>query len=205
MGSFAMGWNEVDALGSMLGGLFGGLAFFVTLYLLNRESRIRRVDELAALRRKEDEDARQARLVFSKISGESYPLNQGLGKLELSGMVFNHSSMPIFNLVVTLEGVGQGRDGFRIVNPGESVEVEMVVRPDTKGPVDLSLPRKVGMTLHFLDGSGRHWRRTGTGQPVRVLEGALSEKVPIERFKPEELTPKTRQDGLALDTRPPGQ
>lgn len=53
-------WETVDALGSILGGVFGGCAFFATLILLVHEIRTRRAAE-------EDEQARQARLIVSAI------------------------------------------------------------------------------------------------------------------------------------------
>jgi len=171
--------NSWTALGSILGGVFTGLAFFFTLFLLMRETRIRRED-------KEDERARQARLIVSRITEETYPLDRPR-TLQLKGMIWNYSDMPIFNLVVTLEGVGTGQEGFRMVHPGTSVETRLVINwKDDGKPMDMGLPRRVGLSLHFLDANGRHWRRKGADQPIQVIGTAVSEKVPVERFKPEE-------------------
>ncbi|WP_157528001.1 hypothetical protein [Nocardia sp. NRRL S-836] len=176
----------MDALGSILGGTFSGCAFFATLFLLAREVRLRRAEQQAALLREDDENARQARLIVSAITNEAYPLNANLMVLELEGTISNYSDMPIFNLIVQLEDVGTGGDGFRMLKPGESVRSELHVRrPADSGPADLYLPRKIGLSLHFLDANGRHWHRKGSGQPRRVLSGALSERVPIERYRPE--------------------
>ena len=135
-----------------------------------------------------DEEARQARLIFSEIGDESYPLNQLFNELHLTATVWNYSDLPVFNLVVTMDEIGSGRDGFRILTPHHSVDVELVLRlHDTGKPNDISRPRKEGVTLHFLDGGGRHWRRKGSNQPERVLGEALSARVPLERFDPEKL------------------
>lgn len=178
-----MSWETVDALGSILGGVFGGCAFFATLILLVHEIRTRRAAE-------EDEQARQARLIVSAITKESYPLNTGNQTLHLEGTVRNHSDMPVFNLVVALEAVGAGQEGFRILEPGESVTVKLVLHLSPgNGSFDLAMPRNTGLSLHFLDGNGRHWHRKGSDQPRRVLSGARSQRVPIERFRSENFRP----------------
>lgn len=172
--------NSWSALGSVLGGIFTGLAFFATLFLVMREARIRREDQ-------DDEQARQARLIVSRITDESYPLNNPR-TLELEGTIWNYSDKPVFNLVVTLEDVGTGREGFRMLTPGGSIQTKLLVRwKDDGKPMDMGLPRQAGLNLHFLDANGRHWHRKGTNQPIRVRGNALSERVPAERFKPEEL------------------
>ncbi|MEU7478162.1 hypothetical protein AB0A63_19415 [Lentzea sp. NPDC042327] len=176
----------MDALGSILGGTFSGCAFLATLFLLTRETRLRRAEQHAAMVRQEDENARQARLIVSAIAKESYPLKDGFKVLEMDGVVTNYSDMPIFNLVVQMEDIGGGQEGFRMVKPGESVRTQLHVhRPADSGSMDMSLPRKVGLSLHFLDANGRHWRRKGSGQPEHVLSDALSEAVPMERYRPD--------------------
>jgi hypothetical protein len=183
-------WDALTAIGSIIGGIFTGLAFFATIFLIAREARIRRAD-------KEDEYARQARLIVSRITDEVYPLMQKFRTLELKGTVWNYSDMPIFNLVVRLDAVGAGGEGFRMLHPGSSVDTEMIIRiPDDGKPVDMMLPRKTGLTLHFLDANGRHWVRRGADQPKRVLKDALSEKLPVERYKPEEHPDQTNEPKL---------
>ncbi|MEU5263386.1 hypothetical protein [Amycolatopsis sp. NPDC021455] len=121
---------------------------------------------------------------MSSITEESYPLNAEFRTLELAGVVWNYSDMPIFNLVVAIPEVGTGQQGFRIVKPGESVRTRLVLHlPEGGGPVDVLRPRRLGLSLHFLDGRGRHWHRRGAAQPTRVLRDALSENVPLESFR----------------------
>ena len=183
-------WGSVDAFGSILGGVCAGLALIASRFLIVREARFRREDTAAEAARRADEEARQARLIFSEITDESYPLAQAFRTLEVKGKVWNRSDMPIFNLVVMMEGVGEGRDGFRMLMPGSSVDVELTLRiPDTGEAVDMRLPRREGLNLHFLDGNGRNWIRVSSGQPQKVLENAVSEKVPVMRFGPVDATP----------------
>jgi hypothetical protein len=63
----AFGWNELDALGSLLGGLFTAAAFVAALIVLMREIGARRseIRERDQLRR--DEERRQARLVYATL------------------------------------------------------------------------------------------------------------------------------------------
>jgi hypothetical protein len=118
-------WGSVDAFGSILGGVCAGLALIASRFLIVREARFRREDTAAEAARRADEEARQARLIFSEITDESYPLAQAFRTLEVKGKVWNRSDMPIFNLVVMMEGVGEGRDVFRMLMPGSSVDVDL--------------------------------------------------------------------------------
>ncbi|MFJ7216836.1 hypothetical protein [Amycolatopsis sp. NPDC098790] len=159
-----MPWDVVDAVGSILGGVFGGLAFFATLVLLVHEIRTRRAAE-------EDEQARQARLVVSATTRQTYPPEAGHRVVNVEGMVWNYSDMPVFELAVTLEPVGTGRQTQRILQPGESVPVRLAV--DMFGGREImNAPeiRAVELSLRFLDAHGRQWHRIGNDQPRRVLE-----------------------------------
>jgi hypothetical protein len=177
-----VGWNEWDALGSVLGGVFSGLAFAATLFLLVREVRIRRRTNL-------DEQARQARLVVATVGSESYPLAAEFQTMDLTVSVRNYSELPVFNLVVRLEEFGSGQDGFEVVQPSEQVTAEL--RLDRKkGVPNTFSSRKAGPTLHFMDANGRHWVRRGFGPPDRVLVDAVSATRPLMRFRPEDLQPK---------------
>lgn len=183
-----MPWSTWDALGSILGGVFTGCAFLATLFLLARETRMRREERQAGQLRQDDENARQARLIVSAITDEFNSLKNNFRVQELEGTISNYSDMPIFNLVVAMDEVGTGREGFRMLKPGESVCAKLVVQHlEGSGPLDTGLTRKVGLSLHFLDANGRHWYRRGSDQPRRVLDGALSEKLPRERYRPEGL------------------
>ncbi|MEV4317825.1 hypothetical protein [Actinocrispum sp. NPDC049592] len=177
-----MGWSEWDALGSVLGGVFNGLAFAATLFVLVREIRIRRRTDL-------DEQARQARLVVATVESESYPMAAAFQTMDLTVSVRNYSELPVFNLVVRLEEFGSGQDGFEIVQPGEQVTAELRLNRKKGVPSTFS-SRQTGPTLHFMDANGRHWVRTGFGAPNRVLANAVSATRPMMRFRPEDHRPK---------------
>ncbi len=173
-----MGWSEWDALGSVLGGVFSGLAFAATLFLLAREVRIRRRTDL-------DEQARQARLVVATVGSESYPLAVAFQTMDLTVSVRNYSELPVFNLVVRLDEFGSGQDGFEVVQPGEQVTAELRLNRKKGVPTTFST-RKTAPTLHFMDANGRHWVRRGFGAPDRVLADAVSATRPSMRFRPED-------------------
>ncbi|PPK68380.1 hypothetical protein V5P93_004514 [Actinokineospora auranticolor] len=177
-----MGWSEWDALGSVLGGVFSGLAFAATLFLLVREVRIRRRTDL-------DEQARQARPVVAAVEQESYPLAAAFRTMDLTVAVRNYSELPVFNLVVRLEEFGSGQDGFEVVRPGEQVTAELRLNRKEGVPNTFS-SRTTGPTLYFMDANGRHWVRRGLGAPDRVLVDAVSAARPLTRFRPEDLQPE---------------
>jgi hypothetical protein len=66
----AFGWDQLDALGSLLGGLFAAAAFGATLMVV-REIRTRREETRERDAERRDEERRQARLVYVTLDPDA--------------------------------------------------------------------------------------------------------------------------------------
>ncbi|WP_326554180.1 hypothetical protein [Micromonospora sp. NBC_01813] len=191
----AFGWNELDALGSLLGGTFTTLAFAGTLWILVREGRqIRDANQRRDAERRDDE-RRQARLVFASLAQGQEPRSgmvddadrvagagsdaelsvlDGEGRSAVYVRVFNHSSEPIWDVKVPIPG---GREQLPLlyerVDP-QSSELNgwLDAPPDWYlmhvGAGCPGTPNWIPLDVTFVDNAGRRWRRSGRGEPVRL-------------------------------------
>lgn len=97
-------------------------------------------------------------------------------------VIQNHSDAPVFNLVIdSLDYESTDRlvwENFRAAEPRRTAG-HAVFRPGERtghltvvgkieGGTEASNPELKYLVFTFTDANGRRWRRTGTGQPVRV-------------------------------------
>lgn len=174
-----MTWQAWDAIGSIVGGVSTALAFFGTLWLIVRESRTRRADEQARIEERRDEDMRQARLVLAApVPFVPEDMDHILGDYSELGCVriFNHSSAPVYELVVTEKDLPGLEIRVPMIRPDETQEEEYPdatrksIQVMTAGWNEAHLPDSRQVTLAFTDAAGRRWRRVGYAQPERRFQ-----------------------------------
>ncbi|MEU8230401.1 hypothetical protein AB0C12_12440 [Actinoplanes sp. NPDC048967] len=178
----SFGWNELDALGSLLGGVFGAAAFAVALAVLVREMGKHRADLEARRDERHDEERRQARLVYATLDGDqpTEPVSELKDepfepRSEVHVKVFNHSDAPVWDIEVEVPG-----------REGRPLLIEQVPPHGVEGNGWLDAPRDWYIThvsagcpgtpywtpldVTFVDNAGRRWRRSGRAEPVRLLD-----------------------------------
>jgi hypothetical protein len=179
----SFGWNELDALGSLLGGTFAAAAFLVALTVLVREIGKNRADLSARNDERRDEERRQARLVYTtlydvrKIKPPPEATADGdiiEPRTEVHVQVFNHSDGPIWDVAVAVPGRRLPlliesvppheirRSGWRDAPPEWYLEHVGAGCPGS--------PHWTSLDVTFVDNLGRRWRRSGRADPVRLLD-----------------------------------
>jgi hypothetical protein len=174
------GWSELDALGSLLGGIFTAAAFGGTLLLLSRDSRARRELERAREVERRDDERRQARLVYVTLA----PVPEAAVKMGYTSWdnaavfveVFNHSDEPIWDARIPLPG--REHDPLLIDRVGpQASDVEGWLKAPqdwyfkhygVRGSAEKA--RGVQLDVMFVDNAGRRWRRSGRSEPVRLTD-----------------------------------
>jgi hypothetical protein len=156
----AVEWGSVAELLTGVGtvALFGALLFAALEWRAGQAER-------------RDEKADQARVVIAEPTKKI--------ENERNAVVRNYSSAPIFNLVVEndrrtfIVGDRTLRTNYgpadpilvTVLEPGESTVPFRI-----QGPEPPSFPPPIGsVILTFTDAHGRRWRKTGNGQPERVV------------------------------------
>src|SRR4051812_26616107 len=113
MAVLGLGWPELDALGSILGGVFAAGAILVPLVARKRGINARREEKRERLRLQEDEARRKARLVYATldpnrpIPSDHTPRRRGdpgPSPNEVYVRVFNESDEPVWDVKVPLAG-----------------------------------------------------------------------------------------------------
>jgi hypothetical protein len=126
-----------------------------------------------------DGEAEQARLINLELFGFEHQAEPPLRVITVA--VRNHSSAPVFRLVVTNlkpEEISDAWEALRLYHAGESggigPHVKMHVLAPATGTGDIrvtatdSIPQLEDITFAFTDAQGRRWGRKGSGQPVRI-------------------------------------
>jgi hypothetical protein len=180
----ALGWNELDALGSMIGGMATAGAFGTALIVLIREIRTRRQEAKERQLEQRDEERRQARLVYATLdpdeSTESgYVPDSGYDNgeqpySEVHVRVYNHSDAPIWDVKVPVPGREQRPLLFERVAPRSSEGNGWLDAPAdwhlmNVGPGCPGTPPWTSLDVVFVDNLGRRWRRSGRAEPIRLL------------------------------------
>ena len=176
----AFGWSEIDALGSMIGGVFTASAFAATLMVLVREIRARRADEHERDRERQDNERRQARLVYATLDPERPIPNDHLPRSmqgaenEVYVRVYNQSDEPIWDVKVYLPERARPLL-IEHVGPHDSDTNGWLDAPDewylmNVGPGCPGMPHWLPLDVIFVDNRGLRWRRSGRGEPVRLLD-----------------------------------
>ena len=153
------GTDQWSALGSMLGGLFTGLALVISLALIVREARARRED-------KYDEQARQARLIISAVGPET---TEDGDKWDIHGALKNYSDAPVFNVYVGDRSNRFQRLYLRL-EPAEEKDIHIKATIAKAPDGTREMLRKTGFDVTFLDAAGRYWRRVGPAAPARIKD-----------------------------------
>ena len=184
MAVLGLGWPELDALGSILGGLFTAGATVTALVVLKREINTRRAENRERLRLQEDEARRQARLVYATLDPER-PIpsghvprrrgDPGPSPTEVYVRVFNESDEPVWDVKVPIAGREHRPLLIERVGPHGSAGNGWLDAPDdwhlmNVGPGCPGTPHWLPLDVVFVDNSGRRWRRSGRGEPVRLLD-----------------------------------
>lgn len=171
--TLALDWQQIDALGSIIGGIGTATALLVTLWIVRREAVDRRSADLRRDEERRDEERRQARLVYGAVG----KIEEYEGGSELHVDVFNHSDAPVWEVSVRAPGLGHDRPvHIERVNPHSSEANGWRDAPErwalwNLGPGCPGTPQWVDLDVTFVDNTGRRWRRTGRAEPVRLLGG----------------------------------
>jgi hypothetical protein len=173
------GWNELGALGSLMGGTFTALALGGTLWLLVREGKqIREANQRRDAERRDDE-RRQARLVLASLDhGPDSQKDQNPSPAEYSSVyvrVFNHSDEPIWDAKVSVPGREARPLLYERVDPHSSELNGWLDAPAdwylmNVGAGCPGTPHWIPLEVSFVDNSGRRWRRSGRGEPLRLTD-----------------------------------
>jgi hypothetical protein len=173
--------DQWSALGSVLGGLFTGLAFVISLALIVRESRARRED-------KYDEQASQARLVIPAIDEESInpsEMASDSNRWDIRGRIKNYSDAPVFEVYIG-DRSNRFQQLYLSLEPGQEKDVH-IKATIAKAPDGTSeMLRETGLDVTFLDAAGRRWRRIGPSAPEHVKSDFKSPGL-LPQFDPEDL------------------
>jgi hypothetical protein len=176
----AFGWSEIDALGSMIGGVFTAAAFGAALLVLVREIRARRADELFRDTERRDNERRQARLVYATLDPERPILNDHLPrsmqgpKNEVYVRVYNQSDEPIWDVKIYLPEREKPLL-LEHVGPRDSDTNGWLDAPDEWHLMNVDAgcpgtPHWLPLDIVFVDNRGLRWRRSGRSEPVRLLD-----------------------------------
>lgn len=143
--------GEVDALGSILGGVGTVGTLGVSLWLLFREIRIRREDARKA----------QAQHIAAWMLGES------------TAKLANSSPQPVYRVIVwTVFILGAGPHTGEEAAPGDPSRTYAVLPPgdiEIELPhIDLGMSARPGLEIAFTDAAGLHWIRRSDGELVSI-------------------------------------
>jgi hypothetical protein len=170
----------MDALGSLLGGIFTVLAFGGALWVINGEAEARRADNRMRDEERRDEERRQARLVYATL-GNVVDTNHDVGDgeekfTEVHVEVLNHSDAPVWDIKVLVPGRERRPLLIERVDPHASAGNGWLDAPadwylTNVGAGCPGEPHWIPLDLIFVDNAGRRWRRSGRAEPVRLLDG----------------------------------
>lgn len=176
---------QVDALGSMLGGVGSVAAFAATLVLIWREVQARRRSDEERAEERRDEERQQARLVFASLKSAEMALDDDQDPAEelpdlvnwsIAVEVTNYSQEPIHEAQVRLPGVEGAHFRIGRVGPGQTGENGGSRDADPHwqtryvgcgGPASAHW---LDLDVAFVDNSGRIWSRSGRDEPRRLSE-----------------------------------
>jgi hypothetical protein len=178
------GWNELDALGSLLGGISTGGAFGTALVVLTREIRTRRKETSEREQERRDEERRQARLVYATIDPDASTesgympnpeFDDGERYSEVHVRVYNHSDAPIWDVKVPVAGREHRPLLIEHVAPRSSEGNGWLDAPESWHLMNIGAgcpgtPHWTPLDVIFVDNLGRRWRRSGRSEPVRLLD-----------------------------------
>lgn len=176
-------WTELDALGSLLGGIFTAAAFGAALVVLVREIQTRRAETRERDQERRDEERRQARLVYATLDpdppsriGEIAGSAGDENYTEVHVRVYNHSDAPIWDVQVPVPGREYRPLLIEHVPPHSSEGNGWHDAPPdwhlmNIGPGCPGTPHWIPLGVVFVDNLGRRWRRSGRSEPVRLFDG----------------------------------
>jgi hypothetical protein len=179
------GWNELDALGSLLGGIFTAGAFATALVVLTREIKVRREETAEREHERRDDERRQARLVYATLDPDRPVMNDHTprprgsrpdeSRAEVHVRVYNHSDAPIWDVKVPVAGREDRPLLVEHVAPHSSKGNGWLDAPPdwhlmNVGPGCPGTPHWTPLDVIFVDNFGRRWRRSGRSEPVRLLD-----------------------------------
>ncbi len=168
-----MSWEEINAIGSVVGGISTALAFGGTLLVLRRDGRqIREANERRDAERRDDE-SRQARLVVANLDQNPDQANGDGSSVYVR--VHNHSDEPIWDVQVPLPDREHMPLLYERVDPLASELNGWLDAPSDwylrhVGPGCPSMPYWIPLDVFFVDNAGRRWRRSGRGTPERLTD-----------------------------------
>ncbi|MGK5521265.1 hypothetical protein ACSNN9_18190 [Micromonospora sp. URMC 107] len=174
------GWNEADALGSLLGGAFTTATFGATLTLLVREIRTRRAESRERDRERQDNERRQARLVYATLNpdvpipSDHLPTSMQGPRDQVHVRVYNHSDEPVWDVKVIIPDRSRPLL-VETVPPHDSRATAWMEAPDDwhlmhVGPGCPGTPTWTSLDVVFVDNRGLRWRRSGRAEPVRLFD-----------------------------------
>ncbi|MFI6822206.1 hypothetical protein ACIBJE_14800 [Micromonospora sp. NPDC050187] len=179
----AFGWNELDALGSLMSGAFTGLAFGGTLWILLRDGKQIREANRRRDEERRDDERRQARLVFASLDEGPSPAEvervcpdeDTRDYSEVYVRVFNHSVEPIWDVKVPVPGRERRPLLYERVDPHSSELNGWLDAPADWHLMNVGAgcpgtPHWIPLEVSFVDNSGRRWRRSGRAEPVRLTD-----------------------------------
>jgi hypothetical protein len=168
------GWGALVSLPLSL------LAVIFTGWLLQHEIRTRRADERQRDRERRDDERRQARLVYAildpdrPIPNDHLPRSVHGPENEVYVRVYNQSDEPIWDVKAYLPERARPLL-LESVGPHDSDTNGWLDAPDewylmNVGPGCPGTPHWLPLDIIFVDNRGLRWRRSGRGEPVRLLD-----------------------------------